>query len=116
MRLASFNVEGLFHVPGPCRLRHGRKANRPSRNTRRSTICSTTPSTPRPTRPRSRSSSSISIWRKRDDAGEWVILRQNHSKLLKRPKGSGIEITATGRGDWIGWVELLVTGRRYPDP
>ena len=43
---------------------------------------------------------------KRDDAGEWVILRQNHGKLLKRPKGGGIEITASSRGDWIGWVEL----------
>ena len=44
--------------------------------------------------------------RKRDDAGKWVILRQNRGKLLKRPKAGGLEIVASGRGDWIGWVEL----------
>ena len=43
---------------------------------------------------------------KRDDGGEWVILRQNRGKLLKRPKAGGLEIVATGRDDWIGWVEL----------
>ena len=43
---------------------------------------------------------------KRDDAGEWVTLRQNRGKLLKRPKTGGIEIVAGGRDDWIGWVEL----------
>jgi endonuclease/exonuclease/phosphatase family metal-dependent hydrolase len=43
---------------------------------------------------------------KRDDAGQWVILRQNRGKLLKRPKAGGIEIVANGRTDWIGWVEL----------
>ena len=43
---------------------------------------------------------------KRDDAGEWVTLRQNRGKLLKRPKAGGIEIVADGRDDWIGWVEL----------
>jgi hypothetical protein len=44
--------------------------------------------------------------RERDDAGRWVLLRQNRGKLLKRPKAGGLEIIATGRGDWIGWVEL----------
>lgn len=43
---------------------------------------------------------------KRDDGGEWVILRQNRGKLLKRPKAGGLEIVANGRDDWIGWVEL----------
>jgi endonuclease/exonuclease/phosphatase family metal-dependent hydrolase len=44
--------------------------------------------------------------RKRDDAGRWVILRQNRGKLLKRPKAGGLEIVANGRDDWIGWLEL----------
>jgi endonuclease/exonuclease/phosphatase family metal-dependent hydrolase len=44
--------------------------------------------------------------RKRDDAGKWVVLRQNRGKLLKRPKAGGLEIVAKGREDWIGWVEL----------
>jgi hypothetical protein len=43
---------------------------------------------------------------RRDDGGEWVILRQNRGKLLKRPKAGGLEIVANGRDDWIGWVEL----------
>ena len=44
--------------------------------------------------------------RKRDDAGKWVMLRQNRGKLVKRPKAGGLEIVANGREDWIGWVEL----------
>ena len=36
------------------------------------------------------------------DGGEWVILRQNRGKLLKRPKAGGLEIVANGRDDWIG--------------
>jgi predicted extracellular nuclease len=44
--------------------------------------------------------------RKRDDAGKWVVLRQNRGKLVKRPKAGGLEIVANGRDDWIGWVEL----------
>src|SRR5215212_1866508 len=40
------------------------------------------------------------------DESKWAILRQNRGHLLKRPQGGGIVITATGRADWIGWVEL----------
>jgi endonuclease/exonuclease/phosphatase family metal-dependent hydrolase len=43
---------------------------------------------------------------KRDDGGDWVILRQNRGKLVRRPQAGGLEIVAGGRGDWIGWVEL----------
>jgi len=43
---------------------------------------------------------------KKDDAGEFVILRQNRGDLVKRPKNKPIEIVAEGRGDWIGWLEL----------
>jgi endonuclease/exonuclease/phosphatase family metal-dependent hydrolase len=35
-----------------------------------------------------------------------VLLRQNRGKLVRRPKGGGLEIVANGRGDWVGWVEL----------
>src|SRR5215204_5157624 len=44
--------------------------------------------------------------RKRDDAGKWVVLRQNRGKLVRRPKAGGLEVVARGREDWIGWVEL----------
>jgi hypothetical protein len=40
------------------------------------------------------------------DNSHYAILRQNHGKLLKRPRDGSPEIVAEGRGDWIGWVEL----------
>lgn len=43
---------------------------------------------------------------KKDDAGKFVILRQNRGKLLKRPPNKPVEVVANGRGDWIGWLEL----------
>jgi endonuclease/exonuclease/phosphatase family metal-dependent hydrolase len=43
------------------------------------------------------------------DTGQYVILRKNRGELLKRPKTGGIEITATGRDDWIGSLELIHT-------
>ena len=42
----------------------------------------------------------------KDDGGPWAILRQNRGQLVKRATGGVMEIVATGRGDWIGWVEL----------
>jgi endonuclease/exonuclease/phosphatase family metal-dependent hydrolase len=42
----------------------------------------------------------------RDDGGEFALLRQNRGRLLRRPLAGGTEIIATGRADWIGWVEL----------
>jgi endonuclease/exonuclease/phosphatase family metal-dependent hydrolase len=41
-----------------------------------------------------------------DDSGPFAILRQNRGHLVKRPPGADIEVVASGRGDWIGWVEL----------
>jgi len=42
---------------------------------------------------------------KSDDA-KFVRLRQNRERLLKRPKNGPPEIVATGRSDWVGWIEL----------
>jgi len=41
-----------------------------------------------------------------DDDSEFVILRQNRGRLLKRPPSGPPEVVAEGRADWIGWVEL----------
>ncbi len=41
----------------------------------------------------------------KDDGGEYAILRQNHDHLVRRTDGQ-LEIVASGRADWIGWVEL----------
>jgi endonuclease/exonuclease/phosphatase family metal-dependent hydrolase len=43
---------------------------------------------------------------KSDDGGKFARLRQNHGKLLKRPKTGAPQVVANGRGSWIGWVEL----------
>jgi endonuclease/exonuclease/phosphatase family metal-dependent hydrolase len=43
---------------------------------------------------------------KRDDGGEFVILRQNRGHLVKRPASGGLVVVANGRGDWIGWLDL----------
>jgi len=41
-----------------------------------------------------------------DDDSEFVVLRQNRGRLLKRPRSGQPEVVAEGRGDWIGWLEL----------
>jgi hypothetical protein len=41
-----------------------------------------------------------------DDESKYVILRQNRGQLIKRPQTGKPEIVASGRGDWIGWLEL----------
>jgi len=43
---------------------------------------------------------------KSDEGGKFARLRQNHGKLLKRPKTGQPQVVASGRGSWIGWVEL----------
>lgn len=41
-----------------------------------------------------------------DEGGPFARLRQVREKLVKRPPGQPVEIVASGRADWIGWVEL----------
>jgi endonuclease/exonuclease/phosphatase family metal-dependent hydrolase len=41
------------------------------------------------------------------DTGPYVILRRNKGGLLKRPRGGGIEIVASGRADWVGSLDLI---------
>lgn len=40
------------------------------------------------------------------DAGPLAVLRQNRGRLLTRHPDGQVEITASGRADWVGWVEL----------
>ena len=41
-----------------------------------------------------------------DDDGPLLLLRKIRGQLLKRPRNAAPVIIATGRPDWIGWVEL----------
>lgn len=40
------------------------------------------------------------------DESEFVRLRKIRGRLLKRPKTGPVEVVATGRPSWIGWIEL----------
>jgi endonuclease/exonuclease/phosphatase family metal-dependent hydrolase len=42
----------------------------------------------------------------RSDESEWAFLRRSRGQLLRRPKSGPVEVIATGRGSWIGWLEL----------
>ena len=41
-----------------------------------------------------------------DDDSEFVTLRQNRGRLLKRPRSGPPQVVAEGRSSWIGWLEL----------
>jgi len=43
----------------------------------------------------------------KSDTSEYVLLRQNKGRLLKRPRAGGLEVVAGGRADWIGSLELV---------
>ena len=43
--------------------------------------------------------------KRKDDGGEFAVLRQNRGKLLAR-SGGKIKVIANGRADWVGWVDL----------
>lgn len=48
----------------------------------------------------------IELGMEKSDTGPFVILRRNRGGLLKRPRGGGVEVTADGRADWVGSLEL----------
>lgn len=48
----------------------------------------------------------VDLGLEKSDVGPFVILRRNRGGLLKRPQAGGIEITAAGRADWVGSLEL----------
>jgi endonuclease/exonuclease/phosphatase family metal-dependent hydrolase len=43
---------------------------------------------------------------KKDDGGNWVILRQNRGDLVIRRQSGTLDVVADGRADWIGWLDL----------
>jgi endonuclease/exonuclease/phosphatase family metal-dependent hydrolase len=49
------------------------------------------------------------VRRKQTSTPRWAWLRKNRGSFDREPKDptKDVEIIATGRGDWIGWVELV---------
>ncbi len=38
----------------------------------------------------------------------WALLRENRGDFLVAPRDKEPRVVASGRGDWVGWVELMV--------
>ncbi len=53
---------------------------------------------------------SAEIHQKRSSNPRWVWLRKNRGSFDREPRDNtqSVVIVATGRDDWIGWVELAV--------
>ncbi|QCR36145.1 endonuclease/exonuclease/phosphatase family protein [Nissabacter sp. SGAir0207] len=49
----------------------------------------------------------VDLGLEKSDTGPFVILRRNRGSLLTRPRAGGITITAEGRADWVGSLELI---------
>ncbi len=41
-------------------------------------------------------------------SAQMAILRENRGDFLVERRATGVEIVAEGRGDWIGWIDLVV--------
>lgn len=44
---------------------------------------------------------------RKSDRSEWAALRKPRGHLLARHRDGSVEVIADGRGDWIGWLELV---------
>jgi endonuclease/exonuclease/phosphatase family metal-dependent hydrolase len=55
-----------------------------------------------------RASSDNRLIRQPNTAAQLAILRENRGDFMVERQATGIEIVATGRADWIGWLELVV--------
>jgi endonuclease/exonuclease/phosphatase family metal-dependent hydrolase len=48
----------------------------------------------------------VELGLEKSDTSRFVVLRRNRGKLLRRPRTGGLDITADGRADWAGSLEL----------
>ena len=55
-----------------------------------------------------RASSDGRLIRQPNTAAQLAVLRENRGDFMIERRRTGIEIVATGRADWIGWLELVV--------
>src|SRR5580765_261352 len=106
MKLASFNVENLFERAHAMNLANqGDGKGVLQKHAEMNKILSKTHYSP------TDKTKIVSLMKalgidKRDDGGEFVILRQNRGHLVKRPASGGLVVVANGRADWIGWLDL----------
>ena len=55
-----------------------------------------------------RASSDGRLIRQPNTSAQLAILRENRGDFMIERRATGIEIVATGRADWIGWLELVL--------
>lgn len=105
MRIAVYNVENLFDRPKAMNLESW-KEGRPVLE-RFAALTSLLAEITYGTADKKKIAKLIvNLGMEKSDKGPFVILRRNKGGLLKRPKSGGVEITASGRADWVGSLEL----------
>jgi endonuclease/exonuclease/phosphatase family metal-dependent hydrolase len=105
MRLAAYNVENLFDRPKAMNLANWAEG-RPVLDAFAALNALLGEITYTAAAKRRMVALMIELGLEESDTGPYVILRRNRGGLLKRPKAGGIEITASGRADWVGTLEL----------
>jgi endonuclease/exonuclease/phosphatase family metal-dependent hydrolase len=105
MRLAAYNVENLFDRPKAMNLATWAEG-RPVLEAFAALSALLGEINYTPTRKQRMAALMIKLGLEQSDTGPFVILRRNRGGLLKRPQAGGIEITASGRADWVGTLEL----------
>lgn len=107
MRLASYNVENLFNRAKVMNLGTWSEG-KPVLDSFAALSSLLGEHTYTPTRKARMVALMQALELEKSDTGKFVTLRRNHGGLLRRPRTGGIEITASGRDDWIGSLELIL--------
>ena len=112
MRLATYNVESFFERPKAMNLAAADPTDRWAEGRDILTDCATFNALVANSKYSDQDKSNILALIKKlrltkEDESKYVILRQNHGHLIKRPKNGPVEVVAGGRGDWVGWLDLV---------
>jgi endonuclease/exonuclease/phosphatase family metal-dependent hydrolase len=106
MKLASFNLENIFDRPKALNLATWTEGKPILEQVQKLSVILNKPVYSAADKKKIKEALKTLGVDKKDDGGKFVILRQNRGHLVKRPAGKPIEIVATGRGAWVGWIEL----------
>lgn len=105
MRIASFNVENLFSRVRAMRLENWEEGREVlAEYSQLTTILQAPVYTEEDKREILAGIERLGL--AQSDGSDFVRLRQNRGRLLRRSSSGGVEVEAGGRGDWVGWLEL----------
>lgn len=105
MRLASFNVENMFRRARALNLENWKDGKDILNEYAKLNTLLQKPVYTAATR-KSILASLEKLGLKKSNESTFVLLRENHGHLLKRPKSGPAQVVANGRTEWIGWLEL----------